>query len=140
MWATADEPREQITGLYRRAWAHSDATIGALGLDAVGRVPWWPENRSEVTLHKILVHMIAETDRHAGQADIVRELIDGAAGLRAGNDTMAPGDRAWWEGYRSRLEHAAREAGRPETGHDPAREAGHDPAREAGHDPAREAG
>ena len=93
MWATADESREQITGLYRRAWAHSDATIGALGLDAIGHVPWWPENRSEVTLHKILVHMIAETDRHAGQADIVRELIDGAAGLRAGNDNMAPGDQ-----------------------------------------------
>jgi uncharacterized damage-inducible protein DinB len=124
MWATADESREQITGLYRRAWAHSDATIGALGLDAVGRVPWWPENRSEVTLHKILVHMIAETDRHAGQADIVRELIDGAAGLRSGNDNLAPGDRAWWEGYRSGLERAAREAGQQESGHGPAREAG----------------
>jgi Protein of unknown function (DUF664) len=87
-------------------------------------VPWWPGNRSEVTLHKILVHMIAETDRHAGQADIVRELIDGAAGLRAGNDNMAPGDSAWWEGYRSRLELAAREVGQHETGHGPAREAG----------------
>ena len=119
MWATADESREQITGLYRRAWAHSDATIGALALDDIGHVPWWPENRSEVTLHKILVHMIAETDRHAGQADIVRELIDGAVGLREGNDNMAPGDQAWWEGYRNRLEHAARDAGQG-----PAREAG----------------
>ena len=27
MWATADETREQIIGLYHRAWAHSDATI-----------------------------------------------------------------------------------------------------------------
>ena len=33
MWATAEESREQIVGLYRRAWAHSDATIGALALD-----------------------------------------------------------------------------------------------------------
>jgi hypothetical protein len=55
--------------------------------------------------------MIAETDRHAGHADIVRELIDGAAGLRKDNDNMAPGDRAWWESYRDRLERAAREAG-----------------------------
>jgi hypothetical protein len=54
--------------------------------------------------------MIAETDRHAGQADIVRELIDGSTGLRQGNDNMAPGDQAWWESYRSRLERAAREA------------------------------
>jgi uncharacterized damage-inducible protein DinB len=110
MWATADESREQIIGLYRRVWAHSDATIEALPLDATGHVPWWGEH-SEVTLHWILVHMIAETDRHAGHADIVRELIDGAAGLRKDNDNMAPGDRAWWESYRDRLERAAREAG-----------------------------
>jgi hypothetical protein len=110
MWATANESREQILELYHRAWAHSDATIDALALDAGGHVPWWPDDRREVTLHRILVHMIAETDRHAGHADIVRELIDGAAGLRDGNDNMAPGDQGWWQSYRSRLENAAREA------------------------------
>src|ERR1700730_2078625 len=111
MWATADESRDQIVGLYHRAWAHSDATIDALALDATGQVPWWPPERGEVTLHRILVHMIAETDRHAGQADIVRELIDGATGLRQDNGSLAPGDRAWWATYRNRLEGAAREAG-----------------------------
>jgi len=112
LWATADESREQIVGLYRRAWAHSDATIGALALDAIGHVAWWPHDRSEVTLHRILVHMVAETQRHAGHADIVRELIDGAAGLRDGDDSMAPGDQAWWRSYRSRLERGAQDAGR----------------------------
>jgi hypothetical protein len=68
-----------------------------------------------VTLHKILVHMIAETDRHAGQADIVRELIDGAAGLRDSNDNMARGDQAWWESYRDCVERAALEAQRHAT-------------------------
>jgi uncharacterized damage-inducible protein DinB len=111
MWAAADESREQIVALYRRAWAHSDATIETLPLDAVGHVPWWPEERREVTLHRVLVHMIAETHRHAGHADVVRELIDGAAGLRADNDNMPPRDAAWWESYRSRLERVAREAG-----------------------------
>jgi hypothetical protein len=111
MWATADEPREQILGLYHRAQAHSDATIDTLPLDALGRVPWWPGDRSPVTLHQTLVHVIAETHRHAGHADIVRELIDGAAGLREGNGNMPPGDQAWWENYRSRLERAAQEAG-----------------------------
>lgn len=111
MWATADESREQIVALYHRAWAHSDATIDALTIDAVGRVPWWPDDRSEVTLHRILVHMLAETHRHAGHADIVRELIDGAAGLRDGNDNLPAGDRAWWGSYRSRLERAAQGAG-----------------------------
>ncbi len=110
MWATAEESREQIVGLYHRVWAHSDATIDALALDAIGHVPWWPQDRSEVTLHRILVHMIAETDRHAGHADIVRELIDGSAGVREGNDSMPPGDQAWWESYRSRLESVAQRA------------------------------
>ena len=112
MWATAGEPREQITGLYRRAWRHSDATIGALALDAIGHVPWWPADRNEVTLHHILVRVTAETQRHAGHADIVRELIDGAVGLQDGRDTMPSGDAAWWEGYRSGLERVAREASR----------------------------
>ncbi len=111
MWATADQSREEIVGLYRRAWAHSDATISALALDTIGRVPWWGADHNEVTLHKVLVHMIAETHRHAGQADIVRELIDGAAGLLPGNDNLPPRDRAWWESYRARLERVAQEAG-----------------------------
>jgi uncharacterized damage-inducible protein DinB len=109
MWATAAESREQIIKLYREAWAHSDATIDALSLDAIGHVPWW-EPGNEVTLHRILVHMIAETDRHVGHADIVRELIDGAVGLRADNDNLPPGDASWWARYRSKVESAAREA------------------------------
>ncbi|KUN75924.1 DinB family protein [Streptomyces griseoruber] len=110
MWATADESREEITGLYRRVWAHSDATIAALDLDATGRVPWWPEDRREVTLHRVLVHVISDVQRHAGHADIVRELIDGSAGLLPGNENLPPVDQAGWEAHRQRLERAAREA------------------------------
>ena len=108
MWATADESREQITGIYRRVWAHSDATIEALPLDAPGSVPWW--SSPEVTLHRILIHMIAETHRHAGQLDIVRELIDGVAGMRKPGDNLAPGGETWWADYRARVEEAARQA------------------------------
>lgn len=117
MWATATESREYITGWYRQAWRHADATIEELGIDAVGRVPWWRPERTEVSLHRILTHMTAETHRHAGQADIVRELIDGAAGLRVGNSNLPEQDTAWWEAYRDRVEQAARQAGgreRPE--------------------------
>jgi uncharacterized damage-inducible protein DinB len=109
MWATADESVDDIRGLYHRVWAHSDATIDELELDAAGRVPWWGEH-GEVTLHRILVHVIAETDRHAGHADIVRELIDGTAGLRRVDDNLPDGDDAWWAAYRDRVERAAREA------------------------------
>ncbi|MFC1431807.1 DinB family protein [Streptacidiphilus sp. N1-3] len=110
MWATAAESREHIVELYRRAWAHADATVDALELDAVGRVPWWPSGGDEVTLHHAVVRVIADTHRHAGHADIVRELIDGAVGMNEGNDSMAPGDAAWWETYRGELERVARQA------------------------------
>ena len=107
MWATPDESRADIVGLYHQAWAHSDATIDALDLDATGEVPWWPEDRREVTLHLILLHMTTETHRHAGHADILRELIDGAVGWADGNDNLPPGDAAWWADHRQQIEDAA---------------------------------
>jgi uncharacterized damage-inducible protein DinB len=109
LWATAEESRDDVIALYHRAWAHADATIAALDLEAVGRVPWWAAGRDEVTLHRVLVHLIAETHRHAGHADIVRELIDGAAGVQEGNDNLAEVDAGWWPAYRERLERVARE-------------------------------
>jgi hypothetical protein len=109
MFARAEESRADIIGRYTKACAHSDATIEALPLDARGRVPWWPEERAEVTLHHILVRMADETARHAGQADIIRELIDGAAGHRDGNASLPDEDRAWWRAHHDRVERTARE-------------------------------
>ncbi|MFI6930423.1 DinB family protein [Streptomyces sp. NPDC050287] len=109
MWATADESREHIVGLYHQAWEHSDRTIATLALDAIGHVPWWPEERREVTLHHMLVRVLSDTQRHAGHADIVRELIDGSVGFLQDKDSLPSGDQAWWEGHRSRLERTARE-------------------------------
>jgi uncharacterized damage-inducible protein DinB len=111
MWATPDQSREQIVDLYRRVWAHDDVTIEELPLDAAGTVAWWPEDRRHPTLHTVLVHVVAETNRHAGHADIVRELVDGAAGLRRENSNLPDGDAQWWASYRLRVEQAAREAG-----------------------------
>ncbi|WP_405021556.1 DinB family protein [Kitasatospora sp. NBC_00070] len=107
--ATVDGSREQIVGRCRAAWAHSDATIAALPLDALGRVPWGP--RSELTLHRILVHTIGETHRHAGHADLVRELVDGSVGQRGENDNLPPGGPTWWAAHRARPEQVAREVG-----------------------------
>lgn len=115
MWATAAESREQIVELYRRAWHHSDNTIAALALDATGHVPWWPEERRKVTLHHVLVRVIADTQRHAGHADIIRELTDGAVGTTKDNSSLPPGDQAWWEDHRQQLERVAREADRRDT-------------------------
>ncbi|MGW5240157.1 DinB family protein [Monashia sp. NPDC004114] len=108
MWATAAETREDIIGTYRSAIAHADETIGALDLDALGHVPWWP--RPDVTLHTMLVHVLTETARHAGHADILREQLDGRTGLRADNLNVEPHDEQWWADYRSQVEAAARSA------------------------------
>ena len=110
MWATADESIADILDLYRRVASHSDATIDALGLDAVGRVPWWPDEHAVVTLHRVLVHIATETHRHAGHADIVRELIDGSVGLRPGSENLPDVDVDYWPSYRERLEAIALEA------------------------------
>jgi hypothetical protein len=107
MWATADESCEQIVEMYRQVWAHSDATIEELPLDASGRVPWWPEERNLVTLQHILVRVTAETNRHAGQADILRELVDGSAGWLEGRDNLPDGDAEWWASYYAQVEAVA---------------------------------
>lgn len=108
MWATADESRAEIVELHHFSAAHSDATIETLELDSLGRVPWWPPERQSVTLHQILVHVTAETARHAGHADILRELIDGSAGSNDGNLPDQTADE--WAAYRRRLEQAAEDA------------------------------
>nr|BFE57130.1 DinB family protein [Dactylosporangium thailandense] len=110
MWVTPQESREDVTGLYRRVWAHSDATIEALDLDAPGRVPWWKPETADVTLHRVLIHMIAETDRHCGHADILRESIDGAAGWQPGKDNLAFANAEEFRAFHDRIERAAREA------------------------------
>lgn len=109
MWATPEQNVQWVTDFYRRVWRHSDATIDELALDAPGEVPWWkPENRA-VTLQQILVHMIDETARHAGHADILRELIDGRIGTRRDVGNLPSGDAAWWSDYVERLKRVADE-------------------------------
>jgi hypothetical protein len=112
MFAAPEESRDSLTALYRRTWTHSDATIDALPLDTIGRVPWWPADRNQVTLHHALVRVATETSRHAGHADLVRELIDGAIGQTASRPNLPPGDQPWWQAHHDRVAQAARQAAR----------------------------
>ncbi len=104
MWATADQTLEQIVELYQASAREADATIAALDLESPGRVPWWSDERADVSLGQILVHVIAETAHHAGHADIVREMLIGTA-------TTDPNLPDWssqrWSSYRSTLEEIA---------------------------------
>ena len=117
MWATAEESRDEIIALYQRAAAHTDATIEALSLDSPGQVSWWPPGRAQVTLQQIIVHVTAEIARHAGHADIIRELIDGNAGDNDGN--LPDRTAQEWASYRLRLEEAAVEAASVSKMHEP---------------------
>ncbi len=98
MWATEHETRQEIVDRYRHACDHSDATITALAIDRPGHVPWWP--RPDVTLFTVLVHVLTETSRHAGHADILREQLDGAT-------SSARRDAAFWADRRAAIERAA---------------------------------
>jgi Protein of unknown function (DUF664) len=108
LWATEHETREDIVGLYRRVWEHADATINALPIDAPGRVPWWP--RPDVTLFSIMLHLLGDTTRHAGHADILREQLDGTVGTDAQSSAMAGHDRALRAARHAKIEQAARAA------------------------------
>lgn len=113
LWVTPEESRDDVVALHHFSAEHSDATVEALPLDALGDVPWWGPERREVTLHEILVHVIAETARHAGHADILREGIDGAAGLRPGVSNLTDRTPEGWAAHRATIEAAARAADTP---------------------------
>jgi uncharacterized damage-inducible protein DinB len=103
-WVPASVPAGQVVGFYRTVWAFSDATVAELPLDAAGSVPWWSPANRDVTLHQVLVHVLADTTRHVGHADVLREGIDGAAGLRAETSNLPEVD---WPAYVTRLRQVA---------------------------------
>ncbi|HEV2756242.1 MAG TPA: DinB family protein [Actinomycetota bacterium] len=70
------ETIESVFALYDGECEEARSVVGAASLDeTAARMP----DRG-YTLRWIVVHMIEETARHAGQADILRELIDGRTG------------------------------------------------------------
>jgi uncharacterized damage-inducible protein DinB len=74
---------EVIDG-YRRVAARTEEVVGGIAtLDQpvpVPRgVPWFPQDLDAWSVRWVLLHLIQETARHAGHADIIRESIDGAS-------------------------------------------------------------
>jgi len=73
-------PDDSLAGAieaYQETWARVDAVVGAASLDESCREVG---DEAPVNLRWVLTHLLEETARHAGHADILRELIDGATG------------------------------------------------------------
>jgi hypothetical protein len=102
-WVPAEVTASRVVAFYRRVIDFSDATIAALPLEATGAVPWW--DGEEVSLHQVITHVIVDIARHAGHADILREGIDGGAGMRADASNLPDGVE--WPAYVERLRQVA---------------------------------
>ncbi|RBQ16180.1 hypothetical protein DP939_31680 [Spongiactinospora rosea] len=75
-WRVADD--DDLDGLlarYRAACRASDEVVQALDLDDTGA-----QTTGDYTLRWAMVHVTMDTSRHAGQADVLRELLDGERG------------------------------------------------------------
>jgi uncharacterized damage-inducible protein DinB len=73
---TAGESTDDIIAFFGRARLAANKVVEEVDIEATG-----PAGPGEpVTLRWVLIHMLEEAARHAGHMDILRELIDGAAG------------------------------------------------------------
>ncbi len=74
---TTKDTVETVVAYYREQIAASQQILGTFALDAPCA---WPEMAHQ-NLRWVALHMIEETARHAGHADIIRETIDGSRGV-----------------------------------------------------------
>ena len=71
-------PLARLLDEYAAQCAVSDKIVAAHSLDDVGRHPDF--RSAAASLRWMLIHMVEETARHAGHADVIRELLDGRKG------------------------------------------------------------
>jgi hypothetical protein len=79
MRPTPDETAEGVLADYREAIRRANEVIETYQ-DLTRPAPQLPRRASAPSMRWVLVHMIEETGRHAGHADILREQIDGSTG------------------------------------------------------------
>jgi uncharacterized damage-inducible protein DinB len=95
--------------IYRETTAAADAVLDELELDSPAVVPWWVNHR-HTSVERLVVHMIAESHRHAGHLDIVREQLDGFIGLRPSAPNIPDLSPEQWEEQRLRMNELADKA------------------------------
>jgi uncharacterized damage-inducible protein DinB len=80
---TSDETMAEVLAAYDEVAAETERAVRALAdLDVAvpvpADVPWFPRDVAAWSARWVLLHLIEETARHAGHADIIRESLDGA--------------------------------------------------------------
>ncbi|MEU1422502.1 MULTISPECIES: DinB family protein [unclassified Kitasatospora] len=77
-WQPGDRSLAELLAEYEAQCARSNEIVAAASLDDVGRHSGFRSGGAN--LRWMLIHLVEETGRHAGHADIVRELLDGTKG------------------------------------------------------------
>ncbi|HVV10812.1 DinB family protein [Amycolatopsis sp.] len=104
---TQGETLAEVCARYERVARETEAAIAAI--PDLGRpvpvpkgVPWFPADVEAWSVRWVLLHLIQETARHAGHADIVREHLDGSTAFAllaaAERRLPAPWVRPWEPG------------------------------------------
>lgn len=85
-WSTIFQLQESETlagwlETYAEVAAETEAIVNGMNIEDLIPVPreapWFPKDVEAWTLRWVLLHLIEETARHAGHADILREALDG---------------------------------------------------------------
>ena len=78
-----DETYESLVACYDTVAAETERVVA--GIADLGQpvpidhsVPWNPQDHDNWSVRWVLMHLIQETARHSGHADIIRETVDGA--------------------------------------------------------------
>ena len=79
----ADETLDDVLTAFDEVARRTEAVVGDIAdllhpVPVPRDVPWYPDDLDPWTVRWVLLHLIQETARHCGHADIVRELVDGA--------------------------------------------------------------
>ena len=99
------ETIEEVFARYDRAAEQTEKTvteIGDLGYEIPidHSVPWNRKDLDHWTLRWVLLHLVHETARHAGHADIVRETVDGAQAFPLLAAAEGWPDTAWLKAWK----------------------------------------
>jgi uncharacterized damage-inducible protein DinB len=81
-----DETLQATLDSYTEAAVATEAIVDSIGdmghpVPVPAGVPWFPKDVDAWSLRWVLLHLIQETARHAGHADIIRETVDGGTGF-----------------------------------------------------------